>query len=224
MRVPSDSVRRGLAEAVNKHHQALLDGESGGPARDYLTRRGIRPPMWEKFQLGFDGERLTIPYLTPAGPWHVKRRCIQDHDCKEQKCAKYKNDEGSEQHLFGAARLLDDIDVAVIVEGELDVIAVEQAGMPCVGVPGADVWKKLRHMRWCFDSVNEVVVVGDGDEPRGGQKFGVGEQAARAIADSLRTTFTDVDVRTVILPVPHDSNSFIQAESEIAFLQHIGVI
>lgn len=214
MRVPATSQRNLLAEQATEAHSRLLS-QDGGKARDYLKARGLYKAAAERFQLGYDGDRITIPYLTPAGPWHVKRRCIADHDCKAVDCRKYLNTEGAEQHLYNAQALLD-ADTVVVVEGELDTISVEMAGVPAVGFPGADTWKKLKHFRWCFDSVNEVIVVADGDK--------VGREAGKAVTDSLRTSLPDVEVRFVSMPDGHDSNSYILAEGDVAFLSLIGLL
>lgn len=212
MRMLSASARTSLTEEINRYHENLLD-QDGGSAQDYLAGRGIRPPMWDRFKLGFDGERLTIPYLTPAGPWLVKRRCIQHDKCEGH--PKYKNTEGAELHLYNAPVLIDS-DLVVVTEGELDAVTVEQAGVNAVAVPGATQWKANRHWRFCFDSVSEVIVVGDGDKP--------GEESAKAISDSLRSTFNDIEVRTVILPAGMDSNSYAQAEGDMALLELLEVI
>lgn len=180
-----------------------------------MRERGLGQRAVEKFKLGFDGERLVIPYLTPAGPLTVKRRCLQSHDHKDKDvdCPKYKCEDGSPVFLFNAQTLLK-ADRCVIVEGELDAVAAEMAGVPAVAYPGASNWQ--RHFAWCFDSCEEVVVVGDGDEP--------GVKAAKTVTDSLRAKLPDVEIHKVILPPGEDSNSYIQKEGAVAFLDLIGFL
>lgn len=223
MRVPSSELRNSLDSLVEKYHEQV-DG-----AATYLTSRGISPYAIDKFKLGYTGEdgnykhRLAIPYLTPVGPWHIKYRCIRDHDCKVEGHGKYVYDSGTEQMLYNAQTLIA-AERAVIVEGELDAISVEMAGVPAVAFPGADTWRKNRHWRWCFDSCDQVIVVADGDTPREGKDKGVGEEAAISVADSLRTSLPDLDVRVVVMPLGHDANSLINELGQIEFLQLIGVI
>jgi DNA primase len=232
MKVPSLEHRIWLAGQVETFHANLRADPDGGAAR-YLTDRGITTRTIDRFKLGYTGDheqkklahRLVIPYLSPAGPWHLKYRCITDHDCKSQGHGKYiYDDTGAEQHLYNASTLLT-ADRVVVVEGELDAISVEQAGANAVAFPGADTWKKNRWWRWCFDSVTEVVVVADGDDPAKNQKDptkGVGEEAARMVADSLRTSLPDVDVRVVVMPLGHDSNSYLAEHGQVEYLDQIG--
>jgi DNA primase len=122
---------------------------------------------------------------------------------------KYSYDPGNQQHLYNAQTLID-ADVVVVTEGELDAISVEQAGLPAVAYPGASTWQKMRHWPHCFDSVREVVVVADGDEP--------GVKAATTVTESLRRA-TAADVRLVLMPPGFDANAFLLAYSESDFLE-----
>lgn len=209
-----------MADLVTKYHDQIQEGG----AADYLTSRGISRRAIDRFQLGYTGEdsryrnRLAIPYLSPAGPWCIKYRCIEDHDCTNH--GKYVYDEGTEIHLFNAQTLLT-ADRVVIVEGEMDAISAEMAGVPAVAFPGVEMWKKNKHWRWLFDSVDEVTVVADGDAPKEGKTQGVGEIAGRSVADSLRTALPELDVRLVVMPVGHDSNSYLNSEGQMAFLDLI---
>lgn len=230
MRAPTETERDALLQQVTDSHSQLDE------VLPYLSRRGVNRRTADRFKLGFDGERLTIPYLTPTGVWFIKRRCVADHDCKAERCSKYLNPEGANLRLYNAQTLLR-ADRVVITEGELDAVVVEQAGANCVGYPGAEAWKKSRHWRWCFDSVEEVIVVADGDPPEknprnkekqpgdaGWVDRGVGEESGRAVVDVLRTSLPDLDVRLVLMPVGHDSNSFITEFGEIEYLSFTGWI
>lgn len=237
--MPSAEQRNSLAQQVRAYHDQI---EEGGAER-YLTDRGFTRRTINRFMLGYSGDtgektsgRLTIPYLSPRGPWQVKYRCLERHDgtCKENRHGKYIYEDGAELLLYNADTLLT-ADRVVIVEGELDAAMVEQCGAPCVGYPGVDSWKKSRYFRWCFDSVDEVIVVGDGDPPEkhprnkdkapgdpGWVDHGVGEEAAKAVANDLRTSLPDLDVRVVVMPVGHDSNSFIVEHGQLDYLETIG--
>ena len=220
MRLPSNDSRNLLAAQVEKQHGQLLADGADGPAISYLAERGIDPASIERFQLGYDGRRLVIPYLTPAGPLLTRRRCIT---CAS-KCeghARYLDSDGAETHLFNA-QTLRGADRVVVTEGELDAISVEQAGISAVGYPGAQRWMKQPHFRWCFDSLDEVIVVCDGDEPEVGETEGTGEKAGRRVAKSLRDALPDVLVTVAVMPVGHDSNSFIKQHGVMDFVEKIG--
>lgn len=185
-------------------------------AKAYLDSRGISPDAINQFQLGLDAEsgRLTIPYLSPAGPWAVKYRCIIDHNCKDAGHGKYLYDSGAGIHLFNASALIT-ADQAVVVEGEIDAISVTQLGLACVAYPGTAMWKANPHWRFCFDSLTEVIVVADGDD--------VGRKAAREVADSLRVAVS-ADVRVVNLPDGQDSNSYIHQFGELEYLERLDLL
>lgn len=185
-------------------------------ARPYLDRRGISNDSIDKFKLGVDTDtrQLTIPYLTPAGPWLIKYRCLSGHDCKEEGHAKYWYDPGAGHHLFNAACLVT-ADLVVITEGELDAISVDQLGLACVAYPGTAAWKAHPAWRWCFDSLEQIVVVADGDDP--------GRKAASAVTESLRNS-VNADVRQVNLPDGQDSNSYLIEHGEVDYLERLDLL
>lgn len=206
--------RRLLAAQVEKYHAEV------GAASNYLNSRGITQHSIDRFQLGYvtDSDntalvgRLAIPYLTPTGPVQLKYRCIHDHDCRERQHPKYLHDEGAALHLYNAQALLN-TDRVIVCEGELDVIAAEQAGVAAVGYPGTQAWDKNSFWVWCFDSVTDVAVVADGDD--------AGRKAARKVA-SLLGDAVDAAVRVVYMPDGEDTNSYLTANDEIAFADKIG--
>jgi DNA primase len=221
MRLPSPDVRRSLEQQIVKYHSQV------GEAAAYLTSRGINAQAIEKFQLGYTGNtdnystrnRLAIPYLTPAGPWHVKYRCISTHDCKTEKCKKYTYEGGQQQHMFNASVLLD-AERVVLVEGELDAVSVSQCGVPAVAYPGAQTFRANKHWRYCFDSCDEIIIVADGDPPDD-KGLGVGEREANEVARSLRDSVPG-DVHVIVLPDGEDSNSFINEHGYEEYLLTIG--
>lgn len=228
--MPSAAQRNSLAELVATYRDQM----PGSGAEAYLTERGINRRGTEKFQLGYTGDtadratsnRLAIPYLTPAGPWQMKYRCLEDHDgtCKDNRHGKYVYDDGAQQLLYNTQTLLA-ADRAVVVEGEIDAISVEMAGAPCVAYPGAETWRKNRHWAWVFDSLDEVIFVADGDDPEKNPRetgMGVGEEAARQAADLLRNSLPDLEIQVHVMPVGHDSNSFINEYGPLDYLEQIG--
>lgn len=208
--MPSSAARNSLALKIEAAHLNVNGVEA------YLTSRGVTPESAADFMLGCDpaSGRLTIPYLTPAGPWQIKYRCVTDHDCKDHGHGKYSYDTGSAIHLFNAQALVT-ADTVVVVEGELDAISVSQLGLTAVAYPGIAMWKANPHWRWCFDSLQQVVVVSDGDKP--------GREAAAHVASSLRST-VDADVRLVDLPDGEDSNSYINQHGETPYLERLDLL
>lgn len=217
MRTLSDAAQNLLVAEINQHH-ANVNG-----AKVYLHSRGIGDAAIDKFKLGFDGSRLTIPYLTPVGAWYVKRRCIAAHDCKAVNCDKYLYAAGAEVRLFNA-QTLRTATAVVAVEGELDAITGEMCGVPHVGVPGVKMWKQ-NSKSWihCFDSVDEFVFVADGDEPQPGRKVGVGEELGQAVVADIRKAYPDMIVRLIVLPAGHDANSYVLQFGRAAYLEKIGL-
>lgn len=218
MRLPSSAQRRSLQARVDRYRSQV-----GPEARRYWISRGLNDETAERFQLGYVprgeeggiGGRLAVPYLTPAGPLGVKFRCIRPHNCKDyEHHQKYLADSGAEQFLFNAQTLLTATRV-VLVEGETDVMSIEQLGVPAVGYPGTGNWTANQYWRWCFDSVDEVIVVSEGDK--------AGRESGAAITKSLRDAVKG-EIRNVELPEKHDSNSLIQAEGPIEFMDRLGLI
>lgn len=204
MRMPSLAQRQSLESRI-----AAAEENLSPAGLRYLTERGIEEGTAKKFRLGLDAPtgRLAIPYLTPVGPWSIKLRCIEHEDCKPIHNDKYiYSESGTESHLFNSATLRT-AERVLLTEGELDAITAEQYGINAVSYPGATNWQK--HWRWCFDSVSEIAVVADGDEP--------GRKAATSVADSLRSAVS-ADVKVVRLPDGFDTNSFINAYGDFELL------
>jgi DNA primase len=212
--MPSPSARKQLAKLVQTFHEQV------GGAQNYLSERGIGEAAVERFLLGFVAEsdnpsivnRLAIPYLTPAGPVNVKFRCLAEHSCKEAGHGKYIYIEGSGHNLYNAQTLLT-AERVVLVEGELDAVAAEMAGVAAVAYPGTQTWDGNKHWRFCFDSVTDLVVVADGDDP--------GRKSAKRVAESLLNAI-DGTVRVVYLPEGEDTNSFLVANGDLEYLEKLG--
>lgn len=199
---------------LSKEHRLSLGlkaaryAENLGAAAAYLSSRGITEGAARVFQLGvvsvgedFAG-RLSIPYITRAGTVDVKYRCIDPAhlDHRGIACPKYGKESGLGVHLYNPGALIGNADRVVLTEGEFDAIAVQSlAGYPAVGYPGVDTWTKQEHWRLCFDSVAEVVIIADGDEP--------GRKAAERVQNSFGKM--DLLARVVEMPDGHDANSFL---------------
>lgn len=183
----------------------------------YLTGRGLAGAA-ERFRLGFvepaddiprqHWNRMSIPYLTATGPVQIRYRCLAGHDCKERGCSKYLGDKGVEVTLYNASTLLDASGPVVLCEGELDAVAVETiAGLPAVGVPGSQAWKRHPYWARCFVGL-DLILAADGDA--------AGEDLAATIAADLP------ELRVVRLPDGDDANSVLQRDPA-GFVRRLGL-
>lgn len=194
-----------LIEAKARTEAAVAEYEKhlhyAGP---YLERRGISEEVAKRFRLGVCSgvipehahmkNRLIIPYLTPTGPLAIKARCLKQHACKEEHCAKYLAQDDSVPLLYNTADLLGDADVLYVCEGELDAVVVSgMLHLACVAYPGTSAWRPYFNRAVGPDWAG-IVVVADGDEP--------GRDAARSTAKHLRG-------RVLKLPDGEDTNSLM---------------
>lgn len=207
--------RRQQLTAKAQEYASQLDS-----GMEYLLSRGIVKEAASMFQVGFvnSGEfagRLSIPYVTPAGVVQIKYRCTdlnhQDGFKHVHKgCPKYLYEAGTGTYLFNAQVLIHAVDRVLLLEGEMDAIAVQAyTGIPAVAYPGTDTWAAHPHWRLCFEGVNEVIVVADGDD--------AGKDAAKKVSDSI-----GLSARVVHMPRGEDANSIIATQGADAFLERIG--
>lgn len=134
----------------------------------YLAEHGTDFAIASKYQLGYvshplpGDERfqgmLAIPYLTPAGARGLKFRSLS------QGGAKYAKHAGEKNRLYNAPAYFVAGNVIGLAEGEMDAIAAtERLGVPTLGVPGVEGWKKP--WRQVFTDFSEVLIFADGDQP-----------------------------------------------------------
>lgn len=101
---------------------------------------------------------VSVPYLTPAGKVSlVKYRSVPPAE------KAFEREAGGTTGLFGAWRLTGKESRLVVVEAELDAVAVWAMGLPAVAIAGSTNWKDewLEH----FESADEVILAGDADDP-----------------------------------------------------------
>lgn len=173
-----------LWDAARKYKENMADS----PIEAYLVDRGFTLETVDKYCLGavvdpplehsqFDGF-LAIPYLrrTPSGTCLIpslRFRCVQDHQHVGH--GKYMTMPGDKPRLYNTNALTRPGRVVAITEGELDALAVEEAGVPAVGVPGAEAWQD--HWAIPFTGYREVVLLADGDD--------AGNRWARKLSKSI---------------------------------------
>jgi DNA primase len=108
-------------------------------------------------------DRLAIPFIGPKGNvYDLRFRCIQSHDCKEERCPKYLGLDGVETRIYNAQALVAPTDYIFVTEGELDAATLTVCGWPAIGLLGANSWKK--HYPRLLAGFSKVVLVADGDD------------------------------------------------------------
>jgi DNA primase len=165
-------------------------------AEDYLRNRGIPLAVARLASLGVVAEpeigheafkgRLSIPYVTKSGVVDLRFRSL--NPAVEPK---YMGMTGAETKMYNVLDVERAGDWIGVCEGELDTITLSSCvGIPCVGVPGANSWKK--HYTRLLADFERVFVFADGDQP--------GTEFARSLARELPVTI-------VQLPDGEDVNS-----------------
>lgn len=151
---------------VQEYHQKLMS--LTGPIRDMLKeRRGLTDETLKRFQLGWDGERITIPiydeYNTLVNFRRYKWNSTDDQWKVLNYVDEYNNSYG-EVRIFGIDRVVDsDVEYVVWAEGEMDRICAEQHGFPTAcATSGAGTWKP----DWTklFRNKKRVYLAQDNDE------------------------------------------------------------
>lgn len=193
--VPSDSTRAQLESALNEYHETLL-GPEGESVLAYLTEeRQLSREAVDYFRLGYTGatprlddpaRRISIPYLSWSGATQIRFRSLEANPGSH----KYLGSKGHSTRLYNTVALRSSDLRVYVTEGEIDCITAWMAGLPCVGVPGAENWKKSY---WRLFRYREVVVLADAGE--------AGEKLAVAISADVE------NVKIVTMP-DDDVNSF----------------
>ena len=190
-----DSQKELLGQAVKKYAASIYQAE------DYLRNRGISVEVARLARLGvvvepeighemFTG-RLAIPYITKTGIADLRFRSL--NPAVEPK---YMGMTGAETKMYNVLDIERAGDWIAVCEGELDTLTLSACvGIPCVGVPGANSWKK--HYTRLLADFERVFVFADGDQP--------GKEFANSLARELPVTI-------VQLPDGEDVNSIFNKE------------
>lgn len=126
--------------------------------RWYWQQRGLADKTIDRFLLGWDGARYTIPATYRNIVFGVKRR---QSDIDDGISAKYTSITGSRSGIFNADCLWTAHDV-IICEGEIDAMLITQAGYnACTSTAGAGTWKP----EWAnlFAGVQRIYILYDND-------------------------------------------------------------
>ena len=164
------SQRELLELAVRKYQENIYQAE------DYLLSRGITIEVARLARLGVVAEpetgheqfqgRLTIPYITKTGVVDLRFRSL--NPAVEPK---YMGMTGMDTKMYNVLDIDRAGDWIGVCEGELDALTLSRCiGVPCVGVPGSNSWKK--HYTRLLADFDRVFVFADGDQP--GKEFATG--------------------------------------------------
>lgn len=200
--------RRSLERATLQYMEYLPEAEEylAGRAIDLEVARSVGLGVVREPIPGHEGleGRLAIPYLTPSGPVNMNFRCMQNHNCKEFGHQKYMTWSGLETTLWGVQFLAQAEDYIAVAEGEIDALSSNIAGVPCVGISGAEKWKE--HWNNVFEDFSRVYVWQEGDEA--GKRFG----------DML---VREVGAIRLALPAREDVNSILAGQGPEALRSRI---
>ena len=187
-----------LGRATEKYGASIYRAE------DYLKNRGIPIEVARLASLGVVEEpevgheqyigRLAIPYITKTGVVDLRFRSL--NPAVEPK---YMGLTGAETKMYNVLDIEKANNFIGVCEGELDTVTMSGCvGIPCIGVPGANSWKK--HYTRLLADFERVFVFADGDQP--------GTEFARSLARELPVTI-------IQLPEGHDVNSmYVQEGAE----------
>lgn len=199
------SQKKSLESAVT-HYQRFI-----GQAEEYLASRGLTLQDVDTHRLGVVDEplpghenykgRLVIPYLTKTGVVDVRFRAMGESDVK------YLGLPGAKTHLYNVLSTFNAQDAIAVCEGEIDTITLNKCGIPSVGVPGVNNWKK--HYTRILQDFETVYVFADGDQP--------GSDFAKNLARELST------VTVIQMPDGEDVNSVYCKGGPNAIRQRIGL-
>lgn len=176
---------------VSQYHKALM--KLTGPIREVLReRRGLTDETLRAFQLGWDGDRITIPIYDEYNTLVNFRRYKWNSNEDQWKVLNYVDEHDNtygEVRIFGLDRLVDPtVDYIVWAEGEMDRIVNEQHGFPTAcATSGAGTFRP----EWTkyFRNKRRVYIAQDNDE--------AGRNATQRLCEKL---YRIVDVYVINWP------------------------
>lgn len=138
---------------------------------DYLALRGFTKSTWERRGVGEVRGAIAFPYYMDGELVLMKFRKPEKYNGNGQKAWR---EDGGQSVLWGMDLCTLDKPL-VIVEGEMDALALDEAGVPnVVSVPsGAQDLTWIENCWEWLDKFNKVIIWGDNDDP--------GRQMARSI-------------------------------------------
>ena len=125
-------------------HKAQMELTSSASALEYLQRRGISKETATGAGLGYCssyGDGMNTPaIIIPTGPdSYVARSTTTNENGKKVR----KKKAGDRQGIFGIEVLDDPPKFVFVVEGEFDVLSVQEIGLPAIGTGGGTSKREL---------------------------------------------------------------------------------
>ena len=200
----SKSQRELLERAVSSYSQHIPVAE------EYLVLRGLDLEVAAEALLGvvvdplpsheaFEG-RLAIPYVTQGGVVDIRFRAMGLEE------PKYMGISGTQTRLYNVNAIHKAQNFIAICEGEIDTLTLDACvGIPAIGVPGANSWKK--HYNRLLQDFEFIYVFADGD--KAGVEFG--KMLSKELSGVL--TFT--------MPEGEDVNSMYLKEGREYFMKKV---
>jgi DNA primase len=182
-------VKQSLSQKESLGKSTLKYAENIHLAGDYLQSRGITKEAALAARLGvvsipdvgheqYQG-RLSIPYITKTGVVDLRFRSLDP--AVEPK---YMGMTGAETKMYNVLDIEKAGNWIGVCEGELDTLTLSAlVGIPCIGVPGANSWKK--HYTRLLADFERVFIFADGDEP--------GREFARSLSKELPATIVTME-------------------------------
>jgi DNA primase len=200
----SHSQKELLEKAVSHYQKHLHLGA------EYLASRGLTQTDAVRHRRGVVAEplngheqyigRLTIPYLTKTGVVDLRFRAMG----AEQ--PKYIGLPGATTHLYNVSSFFRAKDWIAVCEGEIDAITLDSmVGVPAIGVPGVNNWKK--HYSRILQDFEKIYVFADGDQ--------AGSDFAKNLTKELG------NVTTIHMPEGEDVNSTFIKQGKDWFYERI---
>ena len=194
-------------QSATQHYQQYIH-----LAEEYLTSRGLTLQDADTHRLGVVEDplpgheqyrgRLVIPYITKTGVVDIRFRTLEP--ASE---VKYLGLPGAKTHLYNVLSIFEAKDEIAVCEGEMDTITLNKCGIPSVGVPGVNNWKK--HYTRILQDFETVYVFADGDQP--------GSDFAKHLARELQS------VKVIQMPDGEDVNSVYCKGGPNAIRSRIGL-
>lgn len=200
-------MKKSLEQASLRYEKALKDSDLG---MTYLAKRGITSETADYFRLGlvddpipeheFNKGRLSIPYITQTGIVQIRFRALPYDGIpgNAEPSPKMKSEAGVGVTIYNVSALYSSEPDIFVCEGEPDTWSAHQAGLPVIGIPGANAWQSVyaRVLRF-----RRVRVLADNDDHGEGLKF------AETVQQATRAGVT-------LMPKGHDVNSFLMENGE----------
>lgn len=220
MIVPSPSTRRLLEKATAEYQRQLTSSDTA--LKYLLDLRAISKEAVAFFRLGvvdspMDGHetysgRITVPYITSTGVTTIRFKYAGD----PERVAKVLPLPGDVSRPYNATAVIGQTRVA-ICEGEPDVWSCWMAGIPAVGIPGANSWNPI--FARLFRN-RDVVVLADSDDkvpdPRPEKWIPPGQR----FADMIYKSLGGCEVK--MMPPGYDVASFMLEQGPTALRQRAG--